>query len=84
MGFTEIVFFWRSWTWKKFWHAEMADGATDWEAIIVAKSCVYRENVLDEKNFLVLKIWLGKGACGKWRAFPDATSWRVLRQSEVG
>jgi len=26
---------------------------------------------------------IGKGACGKWRVFPGATSWRVVRQSEV-
>jgi len=39
----------------------MADSATDWEVIIVTKSCVYRENVLDEKWFsLVLKVWLEK------------------------
>jgi len=29
----------------------MADSAIDWEVIIVANGCVYRENVFDEKRF---------------------------------
>jgi len=33
----------------KFWSTAMAGGATDLKVTIVAKSCVYRENVLDEK-----------------------------------
>ena len=42
---------------KKFWHTAMADSATDWEIIIVTKSCVYRENVLDEKWYsFVLRV----------------------------
>jgi len=61
MGFTELLIFCRGWTWKKFWHTVMVDCATDWEVIIVAKSCVYRENVLNEKLFsFVPKVWLGK------------------------
>jgi len=44
-----MLFFCRGWTSKKFWHTAMADTATDREVIIVAKSCVYQENVLDEK-----------------------------------
>jgi len=50
MGLREMLFFCRGWTkklWRKLW----------W----LAKICVYRENVLDEKRFpSVLKVWLGK------------------------
>jgi len=39
----------------------MADSETDWEVIIVAKSCVDRENVLDEKWYSAVQgVWLGK------------------------
>jgi len=37
--------FCRDWTQKKFCHTAMADNATDWKVIIVAKSCVHRECV---------------------------------------
>jgi len=62
----------------------MVDSATDWGMIIVAKSWLYPENVLFEKlRFFCPEGMIGKGAGGKWKVFPDATSWRVVRQSKV-
>jgi len=29
MGFTEILFLCRGWTWRKVWHTAMTDSATD-------------------------------------------------------
>jgi len=36
----------------------MADSAVEWEVIIVANRCVYRENVLNEKCFFLLVLYL--------------------------
>ena len=56
MGLTEMLFFCRDRTWKIFRRAAMADSAINWEVIIVANGCVYRENVLNEKYFFFLQL----------------------------
>jgi len=61
MSFTEMSFFYRGFTWQKFWHTAMTGSATDWEKIIVAISCIYRENVTDENWYsFVLMVRSGK------------------------
>jgi len=41
MSFTEMLLFCRVWTWKKFWHTAMNDGATGCVVIIVTSSDYY-------------------------------------------
>ena len=51
-------------------------------------SSPYLPSILQEESRVLRCMgmtWFGQvPTCGKWRAFPSDTSWRVLRQSEVG
>jgi len=62
MGFTDMLFFCRGWSSRKFGHTTMTDSARDREVITVANRCVNRENVLHEKYFFFLKAVNGKDA----------------------
>jgi len=63
MGSTELLFFCRGRSLKKSWRTAKGDTAIDWEVIIDANRCVYRENVLDEKCFFFIKVKGAKVAC---------------------
>jgi len=57
-------------------------GALRW--LICQNLRLSRKYVTWKAIFLGSEGMIGKGASGKWRVFPGATSWRVLRQSKVG